>query len=64
MKATWNNQTIPESDQTIEIEGNQYFPPRSVNHEYLLSSNKHTVCPWKGEASCYHLEIDGKLKLL
>ena len=61
MKATWNNQVIAESDHTIEVEGNQYFPDKSVNHKYLIKSNKQSICPWKGGASYYHLEVDGKL---
>ena len=61
MKAKWNNQVIAESDQTIEVENNQYFPPESVHREYLTDSNKHTTCHWKGEASYYNLEVDGKI---
>ena len=59
MKAVWNNQVIAQSDQTIEIEGNQYFPADSVNSEFLVSSNTHTTCPWKGKASYYTLNVDG-----
>lgn len=61
MKAIWNNQTIAESTRTIEIEGNQYFPPESVNKGYLQTSSTHSTCPWKGEASYYDLVVDGKL---
>lgn len=60
MKATWNNQIIAESNQTIVIEGNHYFPPDSIKSEYFKPSNKHTTCPWKGEASYYTIEVDGK----
>ncbi len=60
MKATWNGVTIAESDATIEIEHNQYFPPESVNREYLVESTFTTVCPWKGEAHYYTLVLDGK----
>lgn len=60
MKATWNNQTIAESNDTIVVEGNHYFPPASVNQAYLKASSKHTTCPWKGEASYYTLDVDGK----
>ncbi|HDO28043.1 MAG TPA: DUF427 domain-containing protein [Bacteroidetes bacterium] len=60
MKAIWNGKVIAESDKTINIEGNQYFPPESVNKEYLSDSDTHTVCHWKGTASYYHVEADGK----
>ncbi|GAB3828811.1 DUF427 domain-containing protein [Pontibacter rugosus] len=59
MKAIWNNTVIADSNDTIEIEGNQYFPPDSINKAYFEDSNKHTSCPWKGEASYYHLNING-----
>ncbi|MCD8742245.1 DUF427 domain-containing protein [Mucilaginibacter roseus] len=60
MKATWNNTVIAESDDTIVIENNHYFPPASVKQEYLQSSETHTTCPWKGLASYYTLTVDGK----
>jgi uncharacterized protein (DUF427 family) len=60
MKATWNNQTIAESDDTIVVENNHYFPIESVKTEYLKESDTHTVCPWKGTASYYSLEVEGK----
>ena len=53
MKAIWNNQTIAESGETIVVEGNHYFPPDSVNKEFLQTSETHTVCGWKGTASYY-----------
>ena len=59
-KAIWENVVVAESDRTVEIEGNQYFPADSVHLEYLRPSEHHTVCPWKGTASYYHLEADGK----
>lgn len=59
-KAIWENVVVAESDRTVEIEGNQYFPANSVHREYLRPSEHHTVCPWKGTASYYHLEADGK----
>jgi uncharacterized protein (DUF427 family) len=58
MKAIWKNVTLAESNDTIVIEGNHYFPPDSVNREYLKESATHTTCPWKGEASYYHVEVD------
>lgn len=60
MKATWNNTVIAESDDTIIIENNHYFPPESVKQEYLQNSETHTTCPWKGVASYYTLNVDGK----
>jgi uncharacterized protein (DUF427 family) len=59
MKAIWNGQVIAESDNTIIVEGNHYFPVESVKKEYLKDSNTHTLCPWKGTASYYSLEVDG-----
>jgi len=60
MKATWNRQTIAESNDTIVIENNHYFPASSIKKDFFKSSTKHTSCPWKGEASYYSLEVDGK----
>lgn len=60
MKAIWNGIIIAESDKTINIEGNQYFPPDSVNKEFLSSSETHTVCIWKGKASYFDVVVDGK----
>jgi uncharacterized protein (DUF427 family) len=60
MKAVFNGQVIAESNDTIYIEGNQYFPPSSVNMQYLKPSDTHTTCPWKGEASYYDVVVDGK----
>ncbi len=51
IRARWNGVTIAESDRTIVIEGNHYFPPEDVRGEYLLESAAHTQCPWKGQAS-------------
>jgi uncharacterized protein (DUF427 family) len=59
MKASWNGQVLAESDETIVVENNHYFPPSSINKEYFKSSDKHTTCPWKGEASYYSIEVDG-----
>ena len=60
MKAIWNNQTIAESDKTIIVESFCYFPPDSVNFDFLEKSDKHTTCYWKGEASYYTINVDGK----
>jgi uncharacterized protein (DUF427 family) len=60
-KAIWNDQILAESDQTIRIEGNHYFPPGSVSREFLTPSDMHTVCPWKGEASYYNVVVGGQV---
>jgi len=60
MKAIWNDQIIAESENTVVVEGNHYFPPDSINQEFFKDSDKQTSCPWKGTASYYHIEVDGK----
>lgn len=60
MKAIWNNETIAESNDTIVVENNHYFPKESVKADYLTDSSTHTTCPWKGLASYYSLSVDGK----
>ena len=60
MKAIWNDNIIAESDDTIMVEGNHYFPFDSVKKEYLQKSDTTSDCPWKGTASYYSLEIDGQ----
>lgn len=60
MKATWNGAVIAESDDTVVVEGNHYFPPGSLNHDYLEASNTTTGCPWKGTASYYTVVVDGE----
>ena len=59
-KATWEGVTLAESNQTVVVEGNQYFPIDSVKQEFLKPSPTHSVCPWKGTASYYTLEVHGK----
>ncbi len=59
-KATWEDAVLADSDQTIEVESNQYFPPASVKRDHLKPSQHHTVCPWKGTASYYDVEVKGK----
>lgn len=59
-KASWNGAVLAESDRTVVVEGNQYFPPDSVRSEFFRSSDTHTVCPWKGTASYHHLEVNGQ----
>lgn len=60
MKATWNGQTVAESEDIVKVEGNAYFPLASVNPGYLRESATKSVCPWKGTASYYTLSVDGK----
>jgi uncharacterized protein (DUF427 family) len=60
-KAIWNDVVIAESDKTVMVEGNHYFPPDSVKQEYLRTTDTHTTCPWKGLASYYSIEVDGKV---
>ena len=59
-KAIWNSKVIAESDVTIVVEGNHYFPPDSLVREHFSDSTKTSRCPWKGEASYYSLEVDGE----
>lgn len=59
VKAVWNGVTIAESDDTIVVEGNHYFPKDSVDSSLLRDSDTHTTCPWKGVASYYGLAVDG-----
>lgn len=60
MKAEWNGSVIAESNETIIIEGNHYFPPQSVHKEFLIPSSTQTTCPWKGVASYCNLFVDGE----
>lgn len=61
MKATWNNVVLAESDKTVVVEGNQYFPPEAISKEHFQPSDTHTTCPWKGEASYYNVVVDGQV---
>ncbi len=60
MKATWNNTVIAESDNTIIIEGNHYFPSESINCQYFEESTHTTICGWKGLANYYSLNVNGQ----
>jgi uncharacterized protein (DUF427 family) len=60
VKAIWNGQLIAESIDTVVVEGNHYFPLRAVQKEYLEDSSHTSVCPWKGTANYYTLNVDGK----
>ena len=61
MRAIWNGAVIADSQDTVVVEGNHYFPAESVNVDLITASSTHTTCPWKGEASYYSIEVDGKL---
>ncbi len=60
MKAIWNGATLAESDQTIVVENNHYFPADAVHREYFKETDTHTTCPWKGQASYYTLSVNGQ----
>lgn len=60
MQAIWNGQVIAESDDTVVVEGNHYFPRTAVAAEFLSDSDTHTLCPWKGTASYHTLTVDGE----
>ncbi len=60
-KATWNGTVIAESDKTVVVEGNNYFPPESIKKEYLKESDKNSFCPWKGTANYYNIEVNGEV---
>lgn len=60
VKATWNGAIIAESDDTVVVENNHYFPLASINPVSLVPSNMKTACPWKGTASYYSVIVDGK----
>ena len=60
MQAIWNGTVLAESDQTIVVEGNHYFPPESIKQEYFSQSDTHSNCPWKGQASYYTISVAGQ----
>lgn len=57
MQAIWNGAVLAESDQTIVVEGNHYFPPQAISQEFFRANSKHTTCPWKGVASYYDVVV-------
>jgi uncharacterized protein (DUF427 family) len=61
MKAIWNGAVLAESDDTIVVEGNHYFPAGAINSEFFQESRTHTTCPWKGQASYYDLTVNGEV---
>ena len=60
MKAIWNGRILAESEDTVVVEGNHYFPKESIAKAYFKPSKTHTHCPWKGDASYYNLLVDEK----
>jgi uncharacterized protein (DUF427 family) len=56
----WNGAVLAESERTEVVEGNHYFPPDAVKRQYFAPSETHTICPWKGTASYYTVQVDGK----
>ena len=60
VEAVWNGAVIARSDATVVVEGNHYFPPGSVEWDRLVASDRRSVCPWKGQASYYSVEVDGE----
>lgn len=61
MRAVWNNTVLAESDETIVVEGNHYFPPEAIRLEYFRPSETHSTCPWKGEASYYDVVVNDEV---
>jgi len=61
VKAIWNGAVLAESDRTIVVEGNHYFPPEAINWQFYQASDTHTVCGWKGVASYYDIQVHGQV---
>ena len=61
MKATWNGVVVAQSDDTVLVEGNHYFPESALRHEYFTFSNHKSMCPWKGQATYLSLLVNGEL---
>lgn len=59
-RASWNGVVIAESDDIVTVEGNAYFPEASLRKECFTPSDTHTLCPWKGTASYFHVVVDGE----
>lgn len=59
MKATWNNEIIAESDDTVVVDGNHYFPKDSLRAGFFSPSDQTSICPWKGEASYHDIDVNG-----
>lgn len=59
-RAVWNDRMLAESDDIVYVEGNAYFPRQSLTEEVFEESDHHSICPWKGRASYYHVVVDGR----
>jgi uncharacterized protein (DUF427 family) len=59
-RASWNGAVLAESERTVVVEGNHYFPPGTVNFDLLRRADHRTTCPWKGVASYYDVSVDGE----
>ena len=59
MRAMWHDTILAESDDTLEVEGNHYFPQNSLRYQYFFPSTYQTTCPWKGKANYMHIKVDG-----
>ncbi len=62
VRAIWRDTVVAESDDTVVVEGNHYFPERALRHEYFTASRTRSPCPWKGIASYYSLTVDGRTR--
>ncbi|MEL0583614.1 MAG: DUF427 domain-containing protein [Candidatus Thiodiazotropha sp. (ex. Lucinoma kazani)] len=60
MKAIWNGQVLAESDMTVTVEGNHYFPISSMNSAFFIESESTSICPWKGEAHYYTISVNSE----
>jgi uncharacterized protein (DUF427 family) len=63
MKAVWNGRVIAQSSDTVVVEGNHYFPKESLDMSFVIGSETTSHCPWKGDASYYSIEVDGKVNI-
>ncbi len=59
MKAIWNNTIIAESNDTVVVENNHYFPDSAIKKEFFSTTDTHSTCPWKGKASYYSIDVNG-----
>ena len=59
LRAVWNGAVLAESEHTVKVEGNHYFPAGSLHREYFAASPTTSICPWKGQARYYHVSVDG-----
>ena len=63
MRAIWRDVVLAESDDTVVVEGNHYFPADSLKREYFRDSDHHTICPWKGTASYMDVVVGGEINV-